>query len=83
LFQENTINPGMGAVRDFKTGEANPMADPVVSLDSFAQERGWFESGLVIAVFEVKKLQRKASALHPLESAHDVCLLFAALCQCS
>jgi hypothetical protein len=53
----------MGAVLDFKTGESNPIAVPVVSLDAFAQKRGWSESRPVIAVFKGKEIAKEGLAI--------------------
>jgi hypothetical protein len=63
IFQENILNPGMGAVLNSKTTESNPMAIQIVSLDIFARERGWFESRPNIAVFKGKNIAREGLAV--------------------
>lgn len=61
FFQEHS-NPGQGQVVTGKPGDSNsdpnrsvntPTEIQIISLDAFAEERGWFETKPYIAVFKV------------------------------
>jgi hypothetical protein len=72
LFQEAKGNPGMGAIVDFKTGEANPNAIQVATLDNFARERGWFESRPIIAILKGKGIARRTLAIAASKCSHSL-----------
>ena len=51
-FHEHPLNPGQGAVGG-KASATNSHAIQLVKLDTFAEERGWFESRPNIAILKV------------------------------
>eukprot|EP00525_Craspedostauros_australis_P009140 CAMPEP_0198123710 /NCGR_PEP_ID=MMETSP1442-20131203/38165_1 /TAXON_ID= /ORGANISM="Craspedostauros australis, Strain CCMP3328" /LENGTH=336 /DNA_ID=CAMNT_0043782955 /DNA_START=238 /DNA_END=1248 /DNA_ORIENTATION=- len=66
MFVENRVNPGAGQFRtvdDGKASDANAKLDdalvsmlPVITLDDFAQNRGWLDAGSMMPRIEILKI---------------------------